>query len=66
MTIARRILKPFFYMYLYIFRSRMAARKLKYLTDGCGNDFEQLVNVAYSFEYELNFPKSWLVSLKPA
>ena len=62
--VARRILKPLFYAYPYVCGSRMASRKLKHLADNCGGDIEQLVNLAFSFEYK-QAHKSWFVSVRP-
>jgi len=63
MTVTRRILGRFIDIYVYIFGSRMAARKLKHLADTCGDDVEQLVNLAFSFEYRLT---TRTVHIKPA
>jgi predicted O-methyltransferase YrrM len=62
--VARRILKPIFYAYPYVCGSKIASRKLKHLADKCGNDIEQLVNLAFSFEYK-QAHKSWVVSIRP-
>jgi predicted O-methyltransferase YrrM len=61
---ARRILKPFFYAYPYVLGSRQASHKLKQLADKCGGNVEQLVNLAFSFEYKQPH-KSWLVIIRP-
>jgi predicted O-methyltransferase YrrM len=65
MKISRRIIRPFFEAYMYIFGSRIAAREIKNLADGCGKDIGKLVNLVFSFEYKQKFRKSWVVSLKP-
>jgi predicted O-methyltransferase YrrM len=65
MKIARRIVEPFFEVYMYIFGSRIAARKIKVLSDGCGRDVGKLVDIVFSFEYKQKIRKSWVENLKP-
>lgn len=66
MSIARRIARVPFDAYRYIIGSRFAARKLKRLTGGCDVDVDQLVDLAFSFEYTQNFLfKLWVLSIKP-
>jgi cephalosporin hydroxylase len=62
--LARRLLKPFFYAYPYVLGSRLASRKLKRLGDKCGGDIEQLVDLAFNFEFK-QFHKSWMVIIRP-
>ncbi len=62
--LARKILKPVFYSYPFLIGSRLASRKLKHLTDKCGGNIEQLVDLAFSFEYK-QLHKSWLVIIRP-
>jgi cephalosporin hydroxylase len=65
MKIARRIIKPFFEAYMYVFGSRIAASKIERLADSNGKDIGKLVDLVFSFEYKQKIRKSWVVSLKP-
>jgi predicted O-methyltransferase YrrM len=65
MKIARRIIKPFFVAYMYVFGSRIAGRKIERLSDDYGKDIGKLVDFVFSFEYKQNIRKSWVVNLKP-
>jgi cephalosporin hydroxylase len=60
----RRILKPVFYAYPYLVGSRLASRKLKRLADKCGGSIEQLIDLAFNFEYK-QLHRSWLVIIRP-
>jgi cephalosporin hydroxylase len=62
---ARLIVKPFFEVYMYVLGSKLAARKLKYLSDSKGKDIEQIVDLAFNFEYRQKIRKSWVVNIKP-
>ena len=65
MNKARTIVKSFLEAYMYVFGSRIAAHKLKYLADKCGKDIEKLVYLTFNFEYKPKVRKSWAVSIKP-
>jgi cephalosporin hydroxylase len=65
MKIGRKINRPFFEVYMYIFGSRIAARNLKNLSEGCSKDIGKLVNLVFSFEHKQKFRKSWVVNTKP-
>ena len=60
-----RVITSFAHAYLYLFGSRIAARKLKHLTDSCGNNIDQLVNVSFDFEYKSRLSKNRSVNIKP-
>ena len=65
MKISRKIIKPFFEVYMYIFGSRIAARKIKSIADLYGRNIGKLVELVFSFEYKQRIRSSWIVSLKP-
>ena len=65
MKISRKIIKPFFEIYMYSFGSRIAARKIKSIANLYGKDISKLVDLVFSFEYKQKIRSSWTVSLKP-
>ena len=65
MKISKKIIKPFFEVYMYIFGSRIAARKIKSIADCYGRDINKLVDLVFSFEYKQKIRSSWTVRLKP-
>lgn len=65
MKIARKIIKPFFEGYMYLFGSRIVARKIQSIAEGYDRDIDKLVDLVFNFEYKQNIRKSWIVSLKP-
>jgi cephalosporin hydroxylase len=65
MKISRKIIKPFFEIYMYIFGSRIAALKIKSIAKLYGRDVGKLVDLVFSFEYKQKIRSSWTVSLKP-
>lgn len=50
---------------MYVFGSKIAARKIERLADDCGRDVSKLVDLVFSFEYKQKIRSSWVVSLKP-
>jgi predicted O-methyltransferase YrrM len=63
--ISRRIIKPFFGAYMYVFGSKIAARKIERLANDWGRNIGKLVDIVFSFEYRQKIRSSWVISLKP-
>jgi len=65
MKITRRIIKPFFVAYMYVFGSKIAARKIERIANDWGRNISKLVDIVFSFEYRQKIRSSWVISLKP-